>query len=149
MPLTVFRILNKCSLTKSTDQIIAADANWHDVTFDGENIDVGDMHNNSTNNQRITITKAGNYTLRYQVEVEIKDKMSFESRILKNGISPVDGTCYTAVGSKDASEACMNVIGPIITVVEDDYFIVQVRHDNGDVKNVIASNTYFAAKEDL
>lgn len=141
--------LKKCSLTKSSDQAIAADANWHSISFDGEGLDVGDMHDNTTNNERITIVKATNYVLHYQVKIEIGDKMSVEARILKNGTTPLSGACSVIVGSKDASFGAINIISSIISPSVNDYYVIEVKHDGDSAIDVIANNTYFAAREIL
>lgn len=133
---------HRCSLTKSVDQTIP-DVIWTEITFDQENFDVGGLHDILTNNERITIQKDGDYRIIYQIRSDTKDKSRIETRVYKNGSSVVEGTCNVSVGSKDASEACLNLISPLISFIVDDYLTLQVFQDSGGNQDVKASNTFF------
>jgi hypothetical protein len=74
--------MHRCCVTKSADQSIST-ATWTKITFDQEEYDVGSMHDNSTNNTRITIKEAGQYRINYHIKHESMDKISYEIRAKK------------------------------------------------------------------
>lgn len=136
---------HRCSIDKSTDQSIDT-TTWTSLTFDQEKYDIGGMHDNASNNQRITIIENGEYEINYHIKHDAADKSSYESRVYKNGSAAIEGTCGLNVGSKDASHNIISHVSDLITLVIGDYIELQFYHDNDAAQDIISSDTFFSAK---
>lgn len=134
--------MDRCCVTKSADQTVPV-TTWTSITFNQEEYDTNAMHDNVTNNTRITIKTGGEYRINYHVKHDAMDKTSYNTRIYKNGSGEVEGTCDASFGSKDASFGTLKGNSHLLTLVEDDYLEVQFYHDNGTTQDVLSSNTYF------
>lgn len=135
-------LFERCCVTKSSDQVVSTKT-WTNISFNEEEYDVGDMHDNVTNNSRITIKKAGDYRINYHIKTEAMDKASYESRVRKNGSIIIDGTCDIAVGSKDSSNMTLKNTTYDITFVANDYIELQFYHDKDVDQDIRSSNTFF------
>ena len=135
-------VMHRCAVNKSADQSISSNT-WTALTFNQEKYDVGNMHDNSTNNTRITIKEAGEYKINYHIKYESDDEVIFESKIKKNGSTDIDGTCDTEGGSEDASYGTLQNHSFLITFAVDDYLELYFYQDNGGAKDVLSDNTFF------
>jgi hypothetical protein len=129
---------DRCSLTKSADQTIDY-LTWTDVTFDQEVYDQGGLHDNVTNNERVTVGKTGVYWISYQIDWQSKKDSNFAARIRKNNLTTVVESCDNA--SRDNISMCIN--GTILVeLAENDYVTLQAWHDDGGTRDVFSARTY-------
>lgn len=134
--------VDRCAITKSADQTIS-NATWTAIAFDQEKYDTNVMHDNVTNNTRITIKTAGDYRINYHVKHDAMDKTLYETRIKKNGSTIIDGTCDVGFGSKDASVGTLGDHSYLIPFAVNDYIELEFYHDEGTTQDVLSSNTFF------
>lgn len=132
----------RCSLLRSTNQLIAK-LTWTTITWDLEEYDIGDMHESVTNPGRATVAKDGNYGIKYQAELETSKDTQVETRILKNGSIVINGSCM--VSPKDGFNMCINESHDF-DLLANDYFVVQVYHDNAASKNLLATKSYLQVR---
>lgn len=135
----------RCAVTKSADQSINP-TTWTPLTFNQEDYDVGSLHDNSTNNTRLTATVAGEYEIDYKVKHDSMDKSSYQTRVRKNGSTTLEGTCDIGVGSKDTSAGTLFGKYPLTTLAVDDYIELEFYHDDDGAQNVLSNNTYFSMR---
>jgi len=133
---------DRCCAEKTADQEILT-TTWTTLSFDAEHYDVGDMHDNVTNNSRITIQTAGWYRVNYHIKHEAQDKAKYESMIRKNGSSTLEGTCDTGFGSKDASTGTLGNHSHLIEFDAEDYLELRFYHDKDVAQNILLANTFF------
>lgn len=76
------------SCTKSADQTGLTNSAWTTVTFDTEAFDTDGMHDNATNNSRLTVAIAGKYLVTGTVYVDDTNIVGSQlagARFIKNG----------------------------------------------------------------
>ena len=134
--------LDRCCVTKSVDQSIPV-TTWTDLTFDQEQYDTNGMHDNVTNNTRITIQEDGEYRITYHVLHDAMDQKTFWAKVDKNGVLLSGYTQDIRVGSKDSSHEVVKLNSFLYTLSAGDYLELQVYHDNVAAKNVLAVYTFF------
>lgn len=140
--------MHRCAIDKSADQSVSA-TTWTAITFDQEKYDVGGMHDNVTNNTRLTIKEAGDYRIIYHIKHDAMDKTSYESRVKKNGSTVLDGLCDVSVGSKDSSYMTLSSTSYLITFAVNDYVELEFYHDDGATQDILSSNTFFSIEREL
>ncbi len=122
---------------KTAGQLIP-NATWTTLTWDDETYDTANLHDNVTNNSRITVPAGTNYI---SLNVALKwtssstGYRSFQFR--KNGSSTFPGGSavrYNAIGNSQNS-----LQSPVMQVAEDDYFEIYCYHNAGSNKYVEAS----------
>jgi hypothetical protein len=84
-----------CKVTKSSNQSIS-NSTFTTITWDQENYDTDSMHDNVTNNSRITIKTAGKYSILAQSEWASNSTGLRILQIRKNGVDTVG---YSRIGS--------------------------------------------------
>ncbi len=129
---------HRVSLFKDVNQSIVKDA-WTDLSFDNEVFDIGDLHDDVINNERVILKKAGCYLITFQVEWDGKENNRFETRIFKTGSSSIKSFPDTA--GKDG--VVTNKGTMIIDLSATDYLTLQVLHNASSDKNVLSSETFF------
>jgi len=129
-----------CKVTKSANQTISNNTDT-DITWNQEDYDTDGMHDNSTNNSRITIQTAGKYHFTVQSIWDSGNEAGTRRiKIKKNG---------TVVG-QDQRTAIANAQASLIFIDDsavNDFFEVSAQHTDGanlDFRNGIA---YFEARK--
>lgn len=110
-----------CKVTKSSNQSISTNTDTI-ITWDQEKYDTDNMHDNSTNNSRITIKTAGKYSLITQSEWANQDSGIRELTILKNGTTIIARILHTA---DDQAQRTLGWQGELAV---NDYVELRVRH---------------------
>ena len=144
---------NKGALVyKSANQSIAT-ATYTHLSFDSENYDTNSIHDNATNNQRLTVPSGvtkiklfgqvvfpSNATGERQAGVSKNDETTTPTVPVGVPVSKID-----AAGGSSAT--FLNISSPVITVVAGDYFTLWVQQTSGGNLNVAVATTgytYFA-----
>jgi len=116
------------------------------VAFDSETYDVGAMHDNVTNNSRITIKEAGRYLLHFQAEAAdigggdgqgiVRFRKNVAATIMVEQRHDYIGTFATS----------LNIL-TMLDLVVDDFIVVTVQSSAGDNLRITAgeSKVYFEA----
>lgn len=129
---------DRVSLFKNSNQSVVKDI-WVDLSFDNETFDVGDLHDNAVNNERVALKKDGCYLITFQVDWDGKENDPFKARILKSGVTPIKS--FTVIAGKDG---IVNIIGTVIVdLLGTDYLTLQVLHNSTSNKNVLSNETFF------
>jgi len=136
--LSCIQIINtdvSCKVTKSADQTISNSTSTI-ITWDQEDYDTDGMHDNVTNNSRITIQTPGKYSVMAQFEWTSNSSGKRIIDIFKNG-SAVGKANYLASGN---SQHTISFVGAL---VEDDILEVRVFQDSGGSLDFLDNITYF------
>ncbi len=130
-----------CRLTKSADQSIN-NCSETPVTFDGESYDVGGLHDNITNNSRITVVTAGKYLLTGIVAYEAG--LDTVAAILRlNGTTQL---AIVACSSPLGGEYGRVCVTDIMSLAAGNYVeLLAYMNSGGAAANVIGAETTFAA----
>lgn len=136
---------HRCCVHKTSSQVIDGNT-WTDLTWDSIYLNIGDLHNDFINNERITIKTKGKYRFIYKIEIDSDDKFAYQGRVYKNGDTPVLNTVVKGVGSKDSSELTLLGISPEISFEVGDYITLQVFHNNSTSQQVRPANSFFATE---
>ena len=126
-----------CKVTKSADQSIPNNTSTI-ITWNQEDYDTDGMHDNVTNNSRITIKTAGKYSVMAQFEWESNSTGKRIIDIMKNSIA-VGKANYLASGS---SQHTVSFVGDLAV---DDILEVRVFQDSGGSLDFLTNITYFEA----
>ena len=127
-----------CKVTKSADQAITTGAPDQAITWNLEDYDTDGMHDNSTNNTRITIKTAGKYHVSGQGLWESSSVGQRDLVITVNGTT-VGKTRYAAL---DNAQHQINFVGDLVV---NDYVEFKVRHDVGSDLDFRSGISYFEA----
>lgn len=105
------------------------------LNFDSERFDTDTMHDNVTNNSRITFTTAGTYAFGGDVKWEGNSGGDFRlTRVLLNGTDELLYDC-----NRDASgEDDANTFSGIAAFSAADFIELEVEHDEGAALDVLA-----------
>jgi len=129
-------------VTKTSDQSIPQNTLTM-VTWDSEEYDTDDMHDNVTNNSRITFKTAGKYSILVQSEWGINSTGFRFMDIMKNG---VDSIARVRDQADNASEHNIAFVGEFAV---NDYIELQVFQDTGGnldfESGAMLENTYLEA----
>jgi len=87
--------LDCCHLRHSTTQSITNDSSLHDIAFDNEIVDVGGLHSNSSNNERITIARSGMYLIVGNIRFTDDTSGTFRLLAVRLNGTDIGGTTYT------------------------------------------------------
>lgn len=129
---------HRVSLFKSDDQSIVKDT-WVDLNFDNEVFDIGDLHDNVINNERVRVKKDGTYLITFQVEWDGKENNLFKTRIAESDVLSIREFPDTA--GKDGIIANKGTV--IVDLLATDYLALQVMHNSVSNKNVLSNETFF------
>lgn len=113
-----------CKATKTTDQAIPR-ITTTTITWNSELYDTDSMHDNSTNNSRITIKTAGKYSILAQAEWGINSGGFRFLDMIKNG---TDGIARVRYQADNASENIISYVGEFAV---NDYIELNVFQDTG------------------
>jgi len=120
-----------CRVLRTTVQSIAAET-WVSVNFTSEGYDTDGMHDNVTNNERITIKTAGKYFIGCYIPFDANATGQRSWRLLTGGDSIAQALINATAGS-------FNSVVTLITVEEfavNDYIEAQVFQNSGGSLNV-------------
>ena len=125
--------------TKSAPQTIA-DSTLVDITFDGEDYDDGNYHDNVTNPERFTVSEDGTYYVLGQIEyaANVTGERTLEFRL--------NGTTRLAVNRGPAapvSETRIQVSGTF-KLTAGDYITLRAQQNTGGNLDVLAGNSLFS-----
>lgn len=120
-----------CSLTKSAAQSIADNTNTL-VSFDVEGIDTDGFHDNSTNNERITIPsgKSGKYLITAQL-IWANNATSYRQLFLFKNTTQVSLSFIAS----PANGPTLN-IAYVVSATAGDYFLLKAYQNTGGAVNV-------------
>jgi len=126
-----------CKVTKSADQTTSNNTDTI-VTWDQEDYDTDGMHDNATNNSRITIITAGKYSATVQF-VWIGDSNGDRVvRIMKNSAN-------VGVINKLASGSSQGIVTFVGDLVVNDILEIEVRQTSGGNLDLKSGTMYFEA----
>jgi len=120
-----------CRVFKSGAVQTISNATLTDITFNSESYDTDGFHDNSTNNERITIPsgKGGKYLLVGVCELAPNATGRRQAVFKKNGTTVIHEAYIEAV-SAATIETTLNPVS-VIDLVAGDYVTFQVRQDSG------------------
>jgi len=140
---TAFTIPNssygKVLIKKSSDQTLSNGV-WTDITFDSEDYDNRDMHDNVTDNQKIVIARSGLYLIIGTLKYEAGGAGIRCNRLTLNG---------TPVGTEFCTNALIGMQETVSTgtqVLElstSDELVLQGFHNGPATLDVLASDSFF------
>lgn len=128
-----------CRVATSGQTITTASAT--DINFDSEEFDTDTMHDNSTNNQRITFTTAGKYLITGSVNFASNSTGGRQVLIVHSGEGLQDHSSTPAVSGFSTR---LNV-STIINCGAGSYATLRVYQDSGGDLAVLSAYTYFSA----
>jgi len=126
-----------CKVTKSADQSIPNSASTI-ITWNQEDYDTDGMHDNVTNNSRITIKTAGKYSVMAQFEWASNSSGKRIIDIMKNSVV-LGKANYLASGNSQ------HTISFVDALVVGDILEVRVFQDSGGSLDFLNNITYFEA----
>src|ERR1051325_8908469 len=122
----------------SADQAIP-DATWTTLNFNSERIDTDTMHDNSTNNSRITIKTAGNYPASVDIAFASNNTGIRAVRLLANGATQI---ALKQVGATQGFATVIDLSMPPYPFSVNDYIQAQVYQNSGGSLNVLNVGNY-------
>lgn len=136
---------DRVSVYKSSAQTITKET-WTDLTFDNERFDVGDMHDNVTNNERITIGRTGLYEVKYLINIQSKKDTDYQGRVYLNGSAMLSDSQLCFFSPKDDTDMCIqNSFYSELTA--DDYITLQAYQGSAGDRDVHAAKTFFQVRK--
>jgi len=114
-------------ITKSAVQSIA-NSTWTSLTWNEEVWDTDGMHDNVTNNERITIKTAGKYLCIFMTQWATSNAGDRYGRIRKNAEA---STQQAATSLKNASAQSQETVSVIMDLAVDDFVDVRVFQNSG------------------
>ena len=136
-----------CLVTFSSDFTLATSTN-DELTFNTEAYDTDSIHDNATNNTRLTVpTGITRIKLKAFVEWEANSNTSGTriTQILRNGTTIWTGTVIEHENNPPSLKAVYhNLITPVITVIATDYFEIRIWQDSGVNFTINSTTTWFA-----
>lgn len=136
---------DRASVYKGSAQTIVKET-WTDLTFDNERFDVGDMHNNVTNNARFTINKTALYEIKYLINIQSKKDTDYQGRVYLNGAGMLPDSQLCFFSPKDDTDMCIqNSFYAELTV--GDYITLQAYQGSAVDRDVHAEKTFFQIRE--
>ncbi len=124
-------------VTKSADQSIN-NTTWTAISWNQEDYDTDNMHDNSTNNSRLTATTAGKYMFGLSILWASNNTGGRMVAIYKNG-SEILRYRNSAVSATEFFTS------GIVEMVATDYAEIFVHQDSGSALNVLSLFGYFGA----
>lgn len=117
------------------------------IQWDAEDLDTDTMHDNSTNNTRLTATTAGYYRVHanYGAAGNATGTRDIFFRVNGSGTTPYKAREIPGTGTADAY---VSSGGPLhVALSASDYVEVMVRQTSGGALNTTGANTMHAALE--
>jgi hypothetical protein len=116
---------SRCGLRNSFDQTLERNI-WNDIIWDTEIYNIGNLHND-IDKEKINISKDGFYRFIFQVKVEMRYRILYKVRLLKNGTEQL--VCAENAGAKDGDWTCLSLATFEVELKKDDYLVLQISHD--------------------
>lgn len=113
------------------------------LAFNAEDFDTDTMHDNSTNNSRITFNTAGKYLIIARVPWDSSATGRRKTIFRKNGTTQIEDFSYAPVAS--AGDTTKSVVSGIYEFAANDYLEVQVEQTSGGALNVLSGASFQAA----
>ena len=132
-------IVPACRARRTTDQAIA-DVTTTIMAFDAELFDTDTIHDNVTNNSRLTCRTAGVYIISATVQWEVDAVGLRGIYILHNGATVIADNQTLAV--TDAATSTNQTISAIYSLAVNDYVELQVRQASGGSLDVQTAGNY-------
>lgn len=131
-------------VTKAADQTAANYSTAAKVAFDAESYDTDSIHDNVTNNTRLTVpTGITKVRLSYNILLSsVTANSVLQAQILKNNSTAYIGNPATGDTSADTSPR-WGAISPILTVVAGDYFELELATGADNSVTVVKDYTWF------
>ena len=133
----------RASVYKSADQSIPS-STWTDISFDSENFDVGDTHDNSTNNARITVTTTGTFLILFQTEWTTTGGDDYKARIYKNGTTSLVESAMTTHSNSNIETVGTSIM---VELTAGDYITLQGFHSDAAAKDIKKENTHLSVTQ--
>jgi hypothetical protein len=112
------------------------------LSFDSEISDTNNLHDNSTNNSRITVDTTGVYIINGIVATDETDNGDYSVAIRKNGTE----LCYTRNSSSTVGSPGLSIeISHTALLSSSDYIELELVKTSGTGCNVIGTKTFFSA----
>lgn len=117
------------SIANNTETVLA---------FNSERFDTDTMHNNSTNNSRLTCKTAGKYII--TAGIDWQEVVGGDRQV----IIRLNGTTILAADRRPASSGgkCNQTITTVYDLAVNDYIEIIARHTQGDSLSVISGSNY-------
>jgi hypothetical protein len=133
----------RCKVKMTSDQTLG-NASYTTLTWGGETWDVGTMHDNSTNPDRITIPRTGIYLVHLQVSWRASATGSRLLGVSKNGTSGFEGQPYSQIVAAD-STTHRQLASAILALNATDYLLARAYQNSGGNLDIIADDsTWFS-----
>jgi hypothetical protein len=133
-----------CRVTKSTNQTIGATSDAI-ISWDTESYDTDSMHDNVTNNSRITATTAGRYFITTTIKLTNGIPSYLRAVILLNGATIIAGNVINSLGS---AIPYINV-STLYNLSAGQYVEVQVSNGGATPEDVDTVTSHFAVSKQL
>jgi hypothetical protein len=121
-----------CSVVRTANQTIS-NTTWTVVSFTSETFDTDTMHDNTTNNSRITSKTAGYYWITSQVAWDSNATGGRTSRIREGGDTVISNWTDDANGNRDI----VQTNGVLWHLAVDEYVEVQVYQNSGGDRSIL------------
>tara|TARA_R110002020_G_scaffold152949_3_gene332036 strand:- start:393 stop:1040 length:648 start_codon:yes stop_codon:yes gene_type:complete len=121
-----------CSVVRTANQTIS-NTTWTLVAFTSETFDTDTMHDNTTNNSRITAKTAGYYWITSQVAWDSNATGGRTSRIREGGDTVISNWTDDANGNRDI----VQTNGVLWHLAVDEYVEVQVYQNSGGDRSIL------------
>jgi hypothetical protein len=139
-----------CVAYKNVSSQSIGSASWTAVTFNAEAFDDNGMHDNATNNTRMTV-QTGITRVRLKAKVLFAGSTSTSDRIriTKNGSTTYTGYTEEIIPVVTGLQTPLSVTSPVLSVSAGDYFEVEVYQDSGGSVSIQAGgyHTWFEMEE--
>lgn len=133
-----------CMVTRTTTQALSS-ATWTAIQYTSELADSGTMHDNVTNNTRITVPTGGTgtYLLGGQAEfAPASDDFQRRLQLWKNGTDEVNRVSVRVANDAGTTvETMIAITGLSANCVATDYFELRGYQDSGSSLNISASTS--------
>lgn len=132
--------IDSCKVNRTADQTAIVTGTPTLVAWDNELHDLNAMHDNVTNNSRITIKAAGRYIAIAQIGWTNAGDWNVTIEILKNGAS----LAPKAISQNFRDQLVGQVVLPMETLALNDFLEVRVTHTRGSNNDVESDTSWFA-----
>jgi hypothetical protein len=132
------------SVEHTANQTITT-STWTTLNFNTDLFEVGDadIHDTSTNNERLIAQIDGEYLYNAQVNwAALGSDIAVQVRVMKNGTSVVIAQ-QAQKSVNDASMGTVQQVSGVINLLATDYLLMQVWHDRGSDYDVVEGRTFF------
>jgi hypothetical protein len=136
-PFRFREIPHQCACSNNATQSVAT-STWTSVSLQSEAIDTSNLHDTVTNNDRIAVTRTGNYQVHGVVEFAANATGIRRIQLAKNG-SALSQT-VVAGPNLGASEPAQVQTQALLALTAGDYITMQAFQDSGGALNLAANN---------